>query len=44
MPELDTNMLRPAQITAISGIEGSLAERRFDAAFPSFARVQGLCR
>ena len=30
MPELDIKMLRPAQITAISGIERSLAEQRFD--------------
>ena len=44
MPELDTNMLRPAQIAAISGIERSMAERRFVAAFPSSARIQGLCR
>ena len=30
MPVLDTNLLRPAQITAIGGIERSLAEQRFD--------------
>ena len=30
MPELAIKMLRPAQITAIGGIERSLAEQRFD--------------
>ena len=30
MPALDTKLLRPAQITAINGIEQSLAEQRFD--------------
>jgi type I restriction enzyme R subunit len=30
MPELDIKMLRPAQITAISGIERSFTVQRFD--------------
>jgi type I restriction enzyme, R subunit len=30
MPDLDVKMLRPAQVTAIGGIERSLVEQRFD--------------
>jgi type I restriction enzyme R subunit len=30
LPELDVKALRPAQITAIGGIERSLAEQRFE--------------
>jgi type I restriction enzyme R subunit len=41
MPELDTKMLRPAQITAISGIERSLAEQRFDRSLVQMATGAG---
>ena len=41
MPELDTKMLRPAQITAISGIERSLAEQRFDLSLVQMATGAG---
>jgi type I restriction enzyme R subunit len=41
MPELDTKMLRPAQITAISGIERSLAEHRFDRSLVQMATGAG---
>ena len=41
MPELDIKMLRPAQITAISGIERSLAEQRFDRSLVQMATGAG---
>jgi len=41
MPELDVTMLRPAQITAISGIEQSLAEQRFDRSLVQMATGAG---
>ena len=41
MPELDIKMLRPAQITAISGIERSLAEQRFDPSLVQMATGAG---
>jgi type I restriction enzyme R subunit len=41
MPELDTKMLRPAQITAIGGIERSLAEQRFDRSLVQMATGAG---
>jgi len=41
MPELDTKMLRPAQITAIDGIERSLAEQRFDRSLVQMATGAG---
>jgi type I restriction enzyme, R subunit len=41
MPELDTKMLRPAQITAITGIERSLAEQRFDRSLVQMATGAG---
>ena len=41
MPELDIKMLRPAQITAICGIERSLAEQRFDRSLVQMATGAG---
>jgi type I restriction enzyme R subunit len=41
MPELDAKMLRPAQITAITGIERSLAEQRFDRSLVQMATGAG---
>jgi len=41
MPVLDTNLLRPAQITAIGGIERSLAEQRFDRSLVQMATGAG---
>ncbi len=41
MPELDIKMLRPAQITTISGIERSLAEQRFDRSLVQMATGAG---
>jgi type I restriction enzyme, R subunit len=41
MPELDIKMLRPAQITAISGIERSLAEQQFDRSLVQMATGAG---
>jgi len=41
MPELDIKMLRPAQITAIGGIERSLAEQRFDRSLVQMATGAG---
>ena len=41
MPELDVVPLRPAQITAISGIENSLAEQRFDRSLVQMATGAG---
>jgi type I restriction enzyme R subunit len=41
MPKLDIKMLRPAQITAISGIERSLAEQRFDRSLVQMATGAG---
>ena len=41
MPELDIKMLRPAQITAISGIEGSLSEQHFDRSLVQMATGAG---
>ena len=41
MPELDVKMLRPAQITAIGGIERSLAEQRFDRSLVQMATGAG---
>ncbi|MHB1371295.1 MAG: DEAD/DEAH box helicase family protein, partial [Pseudomonadaceae bacterium] len=41
MPELDTRMLRPAQITAIGGIERSLAEQHFDRSLVQMATGAG---
>ncbi len=41
LPELDTRPLRPAQITAITGIEQSLAEQRFDRSLVQMATGAG---
>lgn len=41
LPELDTAPLRPAQITAINGIERSLAEQRFDRSLVQMATGAG---
>ena len=41
MPVLDTKLLRPAQITAIGGIERSLAEQRFDRSLVQMATGAG---
>ncbi|MBB3325739.1 type I restriction endonuclease subunit R [Microlunatus antarcticus] len=41
MPELDVAPLRPAQITAINGIENSLAEQRFDRSLVQMATGAG---
>jgi type I restriction enzyme R subunit len=41
LPELDVAPLRPAQITAISGIERSLAEQRFDRSLVQMATGAG---
>ncbi len=41
MPELDTKPLRPAQITAIIGLETSLAEQRFDRSLVQMATGAG---
>lgn len=41
MPELDVAPLRPAQITAINGIERSLAEQRFDRSLVQMATGAG---
>jgi type I restriction enzyme R subunit len=41
MPELDIKMLRPAQITAIGGIERSLAEQHFDRSLVQMATGAG---
>jgi type I restriction enzyme, R subunit len=41
MPELDIEMLRPAQVTAISGIERSLAEQHFDRSLVQMATGAG---
>ncbi|MFK4493550.1 DEAD/DEAH box helicase family protein [Dermacoccus sp. GAS27A] len=41
MPELDERALRPAQITAITGIERSLREQRFDRALVQMATGAG---
>jgi type I restriction enzyme R subunit len=41
LPELDTEPLRPAQITAINGIEQSLREQRFDRSLVQMATGAG---
>ena len=41
LPTLDTEPLRPAQITAINGIETSLAEQRFDRSLVQMATGAG---
>lgn len=41
LPALDTGPLRPAQITAITGIEKSLAEQRFDRSLVQMATGAG---
>jgi type I restriction enzyme R subunit len=41
MPALDTAPLRPAQITAIGGVEQSLAEQRFDRSLVQMATGAG---
>jgi len=41
MPPLDTGPLRPAQVTAIEGIERSLAEQRFDRSLVQMATGAG---
>jgi len=41
LPELDVRALRPAQITAIGGIEQSLAEQRFDRSLVQMATGAG---
>ncbi len=41
LPEIDTAPLRPAQITAIGGIERSLAEQRFDRSLVQMATGAG---
>lgn len=41
LPDLDTAPLRPAQITAINGIEQSLAEQRFDRSLVQMATGAG---
>jgi len=41
LPELDTAPLRPAQITAIKGVERSLAEQRFDRSLVQMATGAG---
>jgi type I restriction enzyme R subunit len=41
LPELDTSALRPAQVTAIEGIERSLAEQRFDRSLVQMATGAG---
>lgn len=41
MPELDERTLRPAQITAITGIERSLREQRFDRSLVQMATGAG---
>ncbi len=41
LPELDVAPLRPAQITAINGIERSLAEQRFDRSLVQMATGAG---
>jgi len=41
MPALDTTALRPAQITAVTGVERSLAEQRFDRSLVQMATGAG---
>lgn len=41
LPELDTTALRPAQVTAIAGIERALAEQRFDRSLVQMATGAG---
>ncbi|TWH03143.1 type I restriction enzyme R subunit [Nocardioides sp. J9] len=41
LPALDTSPLRPAQITAITGVERSLAEQRFDRSLVQMATGAG---
>ncbi len=41
LPELDVTSLRPAQVTAIQGIEQSLAEQRFDRSLVQMATGAG---
>jgi type I restriction enzyme R subunit len=41
LPALETDSLRPAQITAINGIEASLAEQRFDRSLVQMATGAG---
>jgi len=41
MPPLDTEALRPAQITAVTGVERSLAEQRFDRSLIQMATGAG---
>lgn len=41
MPELNETLLRPAQITAINGIENSLADQRFDRSLVQMATGAG---
>lgn len=41
MPPLDTTALRPAQITAIEGVERALAEQRFDRSLVQMATGAG---
>jgi len=41
MPTLDTTALRPAQITAVTGVERSLAEQRFDRSLVQMATGAG---
>ncbi|WP_285687848.1 type I restriction endonuclease subunit R [Actinoplanes sp. NBRC 103695] len=41
LPRLDTTLLRPAQITAVQGVERSLAEQRFDRSLIQMATGAG---
>ena len=41
LPELDTAPLRPAQITAITGVEKSLADQHFDRSLVQMATGAG---
>jgi len=41
MPTLDTTALRPAQITAVTGVERSLAEQRYDRSLVQMATGAG---
>ena len=41
LPDLDTRPLRPAQITAINGVEASLAQQRFDRSLVQMATGAG---
>lgn len=41
MPSLDTDALRPAQITAVAGVERSLAQQRYDRSLVQMATGAG---